>query len=122
MLPYEKKLKPLSRRLRREMTDTERLLWSRLQRRQLGGTQFYRQKPLSGFIVDFYCPSARLVIEVDGGQHYEPEQQSYDLERSRMLEAMNLRVMRFDNLDVLRNIEDVLEQIYRVVCEKRHDV
>jgi very-short-patch-repair endonuclease len=70
MLRYSNQLKTNSRKLRKNMTDAERLLWSRLRRKQLKGLQVYRQKPIDGFIVDFYCPKANLVIELDGGQHY----------------------------------------------------
>ena len=69
MLPYNKKLKARSRELRSSMTDAEIALWVKLRRKQLHGLQFYRQKPLGKFIVDFYCPAAQLVIEIDGGQH-----------------------------------------------------
>lgn len=69
MLKYNATLKPYARRLRGEMTDAEQKLWSRLRRRQIGSVQFYRQKPLGGYIVDFYAPAIRLVVEVDGSQH-----------------------------------------------------
>ena len=70
MQPYNKNLKQPSRDLRNNMTDAEQLLWQRLRRKQILGLQFYRQKPILNFIVDFYCPAASLVIECDGGQHY----------------------------------------------------
>jgi very-short-patch-repair endonuclease len=70
MLSYNKSLKQLSRNLRRNMTDAEMLLWSKLRGKQLKGLQFYRQKIIDNCIADFYCPKSKLVIEVDGGQHY----------------------------------------------------
>lgn len=70
MQPYNKNLKQASRDLRNNMTDVEQLLWQRLRRKQILGLQFYRQKPILNFIVDFYCPSVSLVIECDGSQHY----------------------------------------------------
>ena len=70
MQPYNKNLKQPSRDLRNSMTDAEQLLWQRLRRKQILGLQFYRQKPILNFIVDFYCPSVSLVIECDGSQHY----------------------------------------------------
>ena len=73
MLTYNKSLKQISRNLRRNMTDAERLLWSNLMGKQLKGFQFYRQKIIDNYIVDFYCPKLKLVIEVDGGQHYSAE-------------------------------------------------
>lgn len=111
MLPYDRRLKPLSRQLRNDMTDAERRLWACLRRKQLGGLQFYRQKPLAGYIVDFYCAAAQLVIELDGSQHHAPEAIEYDRQRTRTLEALGLRVIRFDNRQVLRELEGVLETI-----------
>jgi len=73
MLQYGRHLKKYSRRLRKEMTEAERVLWSRIRGKQLKGLQVYRQKPIGRFVVDFYCPKAKLVIEVDGGQHYTEE-------------------------------------------------
>jgi len=118
MLGYKKKLKIVARQLRSDMTEAEQLLWSKLRRKQLGGLQFYRQKPLGGYVVDFYCHSAKLVIELDGSQHYEPEQQEYDKQRTMLLNAMGLKVIRFPNDQVLRETEGVVAEIYRVACGK----
>ncbi len=71
MIYYNHGLKNTARTLRKNMTEPERLLWSRIRRKQLRGFQFYRQKTVGNYIVDFYCPSARIIIEVDGGQHFE---------------------------------------------------
>ena len=70
MLQYDRRLKKYSRRLRNEMTEAEKVLWSRIRGKQLKGFQVYRQKPIGRFVVDFYCPQAGLVIELGGGQHY----------------------------------------------------
>ncbi|HOL35933.1 MAG TPA: DUF559 domain-containing protein, partial [bacterium] len=70
---YDKKLKKFSRTLRQKMTDVERLFWSKIRMRQLNGYQFYRQRPIGEYVVDFYCPRAKLIIEIDGGQHYEDD-------------------------------------------------
>jgi very-short-patch-repair endonuclease len=71
MLPFNKKLKPFSRNLRNNMTDAERLIWSKIRRKQIGDLQFYRQKNIGHYIiVDFYCPEGKLIVEIDGGQHY----------------------------------------------------
>lgn len=78
MKPYNKNLKLPSRDLRSNMTDVEQLLWSRLRRKQILGLQFYRQKSLLNYIVDFYCPAVNLVIECDGGQHYTVEELEAD--------------------------------------------
>jgi len=71
MIYHNKKLKYTARTLRKNMTETEILLWSRVRRKQLLGFQFYRQRPHGNYIVDFYCPAAKLIIEIDGRQHYE---------------------------------------------------
>jgi very-short-patch-repair endonuclease len=73
MLPFDRKLKPLARNLRANMTDAAQLIWSKLRKKQIGNAQFYRQKNIGHYIVDFYCPKGKLIIEVDGGQHYETE-------------------------------------------------
>lgn len=111
MLPYNKKLKAHSRQLRSSMTDAEIFLWSKLRRKQLHGLQFYRQKPLGNSIVDFYCPSARLVIEIDGGQHYTEEGQTQDSRRDAYLNEMGLCVLRFSNFEVLGNMDGVIAEI-----------
>jgi very-short-patch-repair endonuclease len=115
MREYNRTLKGASRELRKQMTDAERALWRRLRRKQIHGLQFYRQKPLLSFVVDFYCPAAKLVIEVDGGQHGDVDHQSRDRERDRRLIALGLRVLRFDNRQVLGESEAVLDVIQRAV-------
>ena len=114
MLPYNKNLKQLSRQLRENMTDAERCLWAKIRRKQLKGYQFYRQKPIGDYIVDFFCPfcpKIRLVIEVDGGQHFSDEMREYDRIRDDYLHSLGLRVLRFTNTDVLTRIEAVVESI-----------
>lgn len=117
MLPYNRTLKTRSRKLRREMTDAGQLLWLRLRRKQISGVQFYRQKPLGNYIVDFYAPRARIVIEVDGSQHLEPFAIEADIKRDEFLARSRLRVLRFDNLQVLRETESVLDTI-RLAIDK----
>ena len=95
------------------MTDAEISLWSKLRRKQLYGLQFYRQKPLGNYIVDFYCPAAQLVIEIDGGQHYTEKGQAQHYERDAFLKDMGLSVLRFSNLDALGNIDGVVAEILR---------
>jgi very-short-patch-repair endonuclease len=93
------------------MTDAEQKLWIRLRRKQINGWQFYRQKPIGSYIVDFYCPTAKLVIEVDGSQHLDPPHQSDDQRRDTYLANLGLRVLRFDNRQVLLETESVVEAI-----------
>lgn len=118
MLPYDRKLKQFSRTLRLNMTDAERQLWQRLRNGQLCGVQFYRQKPLLSFIVDFYCPNAKLVIELDGSQHFEPEHLAKDGERDAQLAVLGLKVLRFDDRQVLMEADAVLEVVYAEVVRR----
>ena len=118
MLRYNQTNKANARHLRTHMTDSERTLWSRLRHKQILGIQFYRQKPIGNYIVDFYAPAAKLVIEVDGSQHLEAGGRRTDLQRDRYLTARGLLVLRFDNLRVLQEPEAVLERIVSVVRER----
>jgi very-short-patch-repair endonuclease len=97
---------PLARKLRLMPTDAEIRLWSRLRRKQLEGFRFRRQHPLGPYVVDFFCPAAKLAIEVDGGQHADDGEA-----RTRWLEARGYRVIRFWNNDVLANTEGALHMI-----------
>jgi len=111
MLPYKRNLKQHSRQLRENMTGAERHLWAKIRMKQLKGYQFYRQKPIGDYIVDFFCPRAKLVIEVDGSQHFSDEMTEYDRIRNEYLSNLGLRVLRFTNTDVLTHIEGVVESI-----------
>jgi very-short-patch-repair endonuclease len=112
MLRYNHYLKPNSRKLRHNMTDAEKLLWSRIRGKQLKGLQVYRQKPIGRFIVDFYCPKANLVIELDGGQHYSKSGKTVDNSRDKYMERVGLRVLRFSDSEVFENLAGVLEKIW----------
>jgi very-short-patch-repair endonuclease len=102
-----------ARELRRPMTPQEAKLWQCLRRKQLYGIKFRRQHPMGRFILDFFCYQHRLVIEIDGGFHAEPEQQRYDEARTEWLEGLGQRVIRFTNRDIDTNIEVVLQEIAR---------
>jgi len=97
--------------MRHEMTDAERILWSQLRNKQLNNRQFYRQRVFGNYIVDFYCPSCNLIIEVDGSHHLEPGQKAYDIKRTAYLQSLRLRVFRVQNHDVFTNIEGVISAI-----------
>ena len=112
MLKYGKHLKKYSRRLRKEMTDAERLLWSKIRGKQVKGFQVYRQKPIGRFVVDFYCPKSKLVIELDGGQHYSEVIQAKDESRDRYMESVGLKVLRFSDTEVFENLPGVIEEIW----------
>ena len=107
------KLRSNARTLRRNSTDAERILWSELRDHRLAGAGFRRQVPIDGYIADFVCHAARLVIELDGGQH--DWQQASDAMRTRRIEAAGYRVLRFWNHDVIGNLEGVLSEIQRAL-------
>ena len=90
----------------------KKLLWSRLRNKQILGLQFYRQKPILNYIVDFYCSAANLVIECDGSQHFTNEGLQADRIRDDALAQLGLKVLRFDNGQVMRLIDDVVEVVY----------
>jgi len=113
MLLYNKRLKPLSKSLRSDMTDAEKLLWSKIRRKQLKGFQFYRQKIIDDYIADFYCPKSKLVIEVDGGRHYSAEGKERDCIRDAHMASAGINVVRFSDRDVLMNFDAVLEEIWK---------
>ena len=103
-----KHLTTRARKLRRQASDAERLLWRHLRNRQLAGFKFRRQCVIEPYVVDFVCLEAGLIIEVDGGQH--AEQAAYDARRTARLERMGYRVMRFWNHEILTEIDAVLER------------
>jgi very-short-patch-repair endonuclease len=106
-----------SRELRHPQTPAEATLWRHLRNRNLV-YKFRRQHPIDRFIIDFYCAEAKLCIEIDGGSHFETEQEEYDKVRTEFLESLGYHVIRFTNNDVRYNIHAVVEEILRVV-EKR---
>lgn len=108
---YNGDLKSNARTLRKGMTEAEIKLWYAIRMNQLEGFQFYRQRIMGNYIVDFYCPGAKLVIEVDGSQHYESQQIEEDKKRDRYLNIRGFKVLRFNDNEVLTNIEGVLESI-----------
>jgi len=99
-----------SRELRRDMTPAEKILWRELRANKLG-VHFRRQQVIAGFIVDFYCHSASLVIEVDGSIHDVQEQKENDIEREKALKEMGLRIVRFRNEDISMHLSTVLKRI-----------
>ena len=118
MQPYNKNLKLPSRDLRNNMTDAEQWLWQRLRRKQILGLQFYRQKPILNFIVDFYCSAAKLVIECDGGQHYTEDGRLADQIRDQVLSELGLVVLRFSNRQILTETDAMVEQIYWIAKQR----
>jgi very-short-patch-repair endonuclease len=104
-----------ARELRQTMTEAEKTLWENLRGNRLGGFHFRRQQVIAGYIVDFYCHSASLAVELDGPVH--ENQADYDLERDGILKVLGLRVVRIKNKDVFEDLEAVLQKIYND-CEE----
>jgi very-short-patch-repair endonuclease len=94
------------------MADAEKLLWSKIRRKQLKEHQFYRQKAIGDYIVDFYCPKASLVIEVDGGRHYGDEGKRKDKIRDVYMKNLGMKVLRFSDKEVFGNLEGVLKKMW----------
>jgi very-short-patch-repair endonuclease len=97
--------------LRRNLTDAERIVWYGVRADRLNGVSFRRQAPIGPFIVDFVSHAAKLIVEIDGGQHFEDEQEKRDARRDRFLQSKGYRVLRFSNHDVMSNRSGVLERI-----------
>lgn len=108
---YNRNLLPLARKLRDEMTKQEKQLWYGFLR--MHQRKFYKQKIIGNFIADFYCHVARLVVEVDGSQHYTEKGLADDYERTKILNYMNIKVIRFTNREVNENFVAVCQMIDR---------
>ncbi len=115
-MPSEKQLQFNARKLRNEMTKQERHLWYDFLRNF--EIQFYRQKVIENYIVDFYCARAKVVVELDGGQHFEDADRSKDHERDERLKSLGYEVVRFTNFEVDHNFFEVCEAIRLVVLKR----
>ena len=118
-IPKDNRQLENARQLRREMTPHERKLWYLFLRKY--PVKIYKQRIIGRFIVDFYCASAKLIIEVDGSQHYEPQNMAYDTERSAFLSALDLEVLRFSNREIDRDFRSVCEQIDFTIQNRLQD-
>ena len=112
------KLRSNARALRKNSTDAERILWSSLRDHRLNGAGFRRQVPIANYIADFMCHAAKLVIELDGGQHFSDDAEQADAARSAVIEANGFRVLRSSNHDVTTNRAGVLEVIATALAER----
>lgn len=110
IIPYDKNLVPFARKLRKNMTPGEVILWQHI-RKQTLGYQFHRQVPIDQFIVDFYCHELNLAIEVDGSSHDFPETSANDLKRQNKLENLGVQFIRFEESEVVKNYNTVVETI-----------
>ena len=113
IIPYRKDLRAKAKELRNNSTLSEFLLWNEIKNRQIDGFQFHRQVPMLDFIVDFYSHELKLVIEIDGDSHNDKV--AYDDLRQQKLEAYGVRFLRFDDLEVKRNMRWVLDEIWEQV-------
>jgi very-short-patch-repair endonuclease len=111
-------LRSKARELRKNSTDAERILWSELRDHRLNGAGFRRQVPIKNYIADFACHAAKLVVELDGGQHFSDQSGRADAARSAVIEARGFRILRFGNHDVMTNRAGVLETIAAAVAER----
>ncbi|MEZ2332776.1 endonuclease domain-containing protein [Mesorhizobium sp. RCC_202] len=100
-----------ARKMRKAMTDAELKLWNEVRADRLMGMAFRRQMPIAGYIVDFACPSKKLIVELDGSQHASPEITASDAARTAKLEALGWTILRFWNDDVIRDIDNVCRHI-----------
>lgn len=107
----KKYLKEKRKQLRNNSTEAEILLWLELKQSKLKGRKFRRQHSIGNYIVDFYCPSEKLAVELDGEIHFQEEQIKYDKNRDTYINSLGIRVIRFENQDVIYGIEEVLKQI-----------
>lgn len=114
------KMLPVARELRRKMTPQEKKLWYDFLRKY--PMKFYKQRIIESFIVDFYCADARLVIELDGSQHYTEQGKEYDEQRTAILEQYGVQVLRFTNLDVDRHLDAVCAQIDTTIQHRIADI
>ncbi len=112
---YNPRLKELARTLRNNSTLSEILLWTHLKGKQMRGYDFHRQKPIDNYIVDFFCPRLRLIIEIDGQSHAFKGKK--DEKRKNRLQLLGFYILRFDDLDVKKNMEGVLASIEKWIEE-----
>lgn len=119
IIPYNPRLVELAKKLRKNMTLSEVLLWNELKRKQMMGYDFDRQKPIDEYIVDFYCKDLQLAIEIDGVTHtYEDAPMKDDI-RQKRLESLGVKFLRFDDLEVKREMIYVLNRIHQWIEENR---
>jgi very-short-patch-repair endonuclease len=109
--------KALRQSLRAEMPSAESVLWSKLRRRQLLGYKFRRQYSVGAYVVDFYCAELRLAIELDGDTHFQGRAHSRDKERERFIKSFGIDFLRFRNVEVFEQLNEVLEAIARKLLE-----
>jgi very-short-patch-repair endonuclease len=121
LIPYNQNLKQLARNLRNDSTLGEVLLWKELRNKQMYGFDFHRQKPLLNYIVDFYCYELGLIVEIDGRYHDHEEQYKLDTLRETELAVYDLTILRFTEMEVRKDMPNVLRAIEKHVVEHPFD-
>jgi very-short-patch-repair endonuclease len=117
ILPYGRTLKPYARQLRKDMTEHEVLLWQKIRKKQIQGVQFYRQKIIGTFILDFYSSKPKLAIELDGSQHLTTSNIIKDENRDECLNKLGIQVLRFSNTEISNQLNSVLLEIDKTITE-----
>jgi len=113
---YLRKMKPIRKRLRENMTEAETILWSLLRKKQIG-FQFRRQVSISHYVVDFYCKDLSLAIEIDGGIHLDKNQKEYDSFRQGIIESEGITFLRFKNEEIVSDLTNVIKKIKKKCAE-----
>jgi very-short-patch-repair endonuclease len=119
IIPYNPKLKEYARKLRKNSTFTEIMLWNYLKGKQMKGFDFDRQRPIDNYIVDFYCKDLQLAIEVDGESHYGNEKA--DKRREKRLNKLGVNVLRFDDMEIVYALDEVLKKIEMWIDENTNE-
>ena len=118
MITYNRNLKKLASYFRKNLTTCENILWQRIRRKQINNVQFYRQRIIGNFIVDFCCfKPKKLIIEIDGDNHYKKENFEKDKNREIKLRKMGFEIIRFTNGEIYQHIDKVLEKIYETLTK-----
>jgi very-short-patch-repair endonuclease len=119
IIPYNPKLVSLAKKLRKNMTLSEALLWNELKSKNLLGYDFDRQRPIDNYIVDFYCKDLQLAIEIDGESHFHDDRPEKDRIRQSKLESLGIRFLRFEDIDIKKDINYVVNRIYDWINENK---
>jgi very-short-patch-repair endonuclease len=114
-LKNDPSLRDRRRELRRNQTDAEKVLWAHVRSKKFLGMKFFRQYSVGPYILDFYCPEIKLAVELDGGQHSQPENREYDNARTEYIRAHGINVMRFWNNEIMSEIDGVLAKLEAIV-------
>ena len=112
-----KTLRDRRRELRNNQTEVEKLLWTHISKNKINGLRFLRQYGIGPYILDFYCPKIRLAVELDGSPHREKQNKLYDADRERYLENLDIKIIRFWNDDVLKNLSNVLDKLQNKIVQ-----